>query len=144
MAGRAQTKQTRQRAREAFLTELARRGIVQDAAEFAAVGRATMYEWRAADPDFAKEWDEALEVAADRLEAEAWRRGVEGVEEPVFGRIAKDLDGEIGTIRKYSDTMLDRLLKARRPDKFRERHDLDVTHSGALQIEYINDWRKAD
>ena len=39
---------------------------------------------------FAKEWEEAEEIAADRLEAEAWRRGVEGVPEPLVsaGKLA--------------------------------------------------------
>ena len=96
-----------------------------------------MYQWRAADADFAAAWDEALETAADRLEGEAWRRGVEGVDEPVFGRVAKDTDGQIGVIRKYSDAMLDRLLKARRPEKFRERHD--VTQSGNVTVRVVYD-----
>jgi hypothetical protein len=33
---------------------------------------------------FRQPWDEAAEIAADRLEAEARRRAVEGVDEPAF------------------------------------------------------------
>jgi hypothetical protein len=36
------------------------------------------------DLAFRQAWDEAAEIAADRLEAEAWRRAVEGVDEPAF------------------------------------------------------------
>jgi hypothetical protein len=37
---------------------------------------------RQTDDAFAEAWQEAEQIAADRLEAEAWRRGVEGVPEP--------------------------------------------------------------
>jgi hypothetical protein len=64
----------------------------------------------------------AKEMAADRLEEEAWRRAVDGVEEPVgFYR------GEPGAyVRRYSDTLLIFLLKGLRPEKYRERYE----HSG--------------
>lgn len=119
--GRTVTDKTRQRARDLFLAELAQRGIVQDACEAASMSRNWFYAERKSDPEFAAAWDAALEEAADRAEREAWRRAVEGVDEPVYGRIAKDTDGEIGTIRKYSDTILLRLLGARRPSVWRER-----------------------
>lgn len=142
MAGNARTNQTRQRARALFLEELARRGIVSDACKAAGIARPTAYEWRDADAEFAKAWTEALEVAIERAEAEAYRRGVEGWDEPVYGRVAKDQDGEIGTIRRHSDAMLNLILKANKPDKYRER--TDVHHSGAVQIEYVNDWRTGE
>ena len=67
------------------------------------------------DPDFALAWDEAVNIAADALEREAWRRAVEGFEEPVHYR------GEVvGYVKKYSDRMLELLLKAHRPEKYRE------------------------
>lgn len=136
---RALTKGTRQRAREAFLDELRQRGNVRDAARVAGLARQTFYEWKGADPDFAAAWDEALDEAADTMEREAWRRAVEGVDEPVFGRVGKDQDGEVGTIRRYSDSLMQLLLKAHRPEKYRERQQ--VEHSGSIAIEYVNDWR---
>ena len=101
--------------------------------------RQTVYDWRAADPAFAAAWDAALDQAADTMEREAFRRAVEGVEEPVYGRVAKDSDGEIGRITKYSDTLLIFLLKGARPEKYRERQQ--VEHTGRLEVEYVNDWR---
>lgn len=118
---RALTKATRQRMREMFLNELAQRGIVQDAAMVAGLSRQSFYEWRNNDPEFAADWDEALEIANDALEREAWRRAVEGVDKPLIGRVGKDQDGVIEIVKEYSDTLMVKLLAARRPEKFRER-----------------------
>lgn len=134
MTGRARTERTSQRARELFLKELAERGNVSDAAEAAGVGRRTAYQWREGDADFAALWAEAIERAADRLEREAWRRAVEGTDKPVYQ------GGElVGYVREYSDTLMQTLLKATRPDKYRERQE--VQHGGRVAIEYVNDWR---
>jgi AcrR family transcriptional regulator len=141
--------QTLQRARALFLDELAQRGIVQDAAAAAGVGRSTVYQWRGEDAAFAAAWDVAIERAADALEREAWRRGVEGVPEPVIGRVDRDLDGVVTGpdgqplyIRKYSDALLTTMLKARRPEKFREK--VDHEHRGSIAVEFVNDWRSTD
>lgn len=128
MAGRPRTERTPQRMRELFLKELTRRGSVSDAARKAGVGRRTVYQWREAEPDFAAAWDEALETAIDALESEAWRRAREGVEKPLIGRVAKDTDGIITTVREYSDSLMTTLLKAHRPEKYRER--AEVKHTG--------------
>jgi hypothetical protein len=42
-----------------------------------------VYELRKHDAGFAAAWEEAEERAADALEAEAWRRAVDGVQEPL-------------------------------------------------------------
>src|SRR6516164_1076060 len=70
------------RRKQHFLEVLAECGNVTAAAAAAGVARCVPYEHRKADDAFAKGWEEAEEIAADRLEAEAWRRGVE---EPVIG-----------------------------------------------------------
>lgn len=115
-----------------FLAELRRTGIIGKACDAAEVDRTTAYRHRDQDEDFATAWREALEYATDTVEAEARRRAVEGVEEPVFGRVARDEDGQIGTVRKYSDTLTLALLKAHRPELYRDRKDLH--HSGAVTI----------
>jgi hypothetical protein len=116
--------------REAFLRALADTGIVTVAAGVAGVTRARAYQVRKEDPVFAEAWDEAEEQAADALEAEAWRRAVVGVPEPLVsaGRVVRDDDGRPLAIRRYSDTLLVTLLKARRPECFKDRtvieHDI--------------------
>lgn len=136
MPRRPQTLRTPQRMRELFLKELRRRGNVSDAARKAGVGRSTVYEWKAAEPDFAAAWDEAVEWAIDRMESEAYRRAVEGTKKPVIGRVGKDEDGILSDeqgkplyLLEYSDTLMNTLLKAHRPEKYRERVDVsgDVT-----------------
>lgn len=124
-----------------FLEELARSGNVSLAAKFAGLDRNKFYDARAVDPEFAQAWSDALDQAADLLEEEARRRGHDGVEEPVFGRISREQDGQIGAIRKYSDTLLIFLLKGCRPDKYRERREISGPGGGPLRVEYVNDWR---
>jgi hypothetical protein len=144
MSRRASTNTTAQRLRAAFLAELRRRGNVSDAARAATIDRTTAYLWRKNEPEFAAAWDEAIEAAIDSLEAEAWRRAAEGVEEPVIGRVGKDKDGIVRDadglplfVRKYSDSLMNTLLKAHRPEKYRERQD--VQHSGGVTVRVVYD-----
>jgi hypothetical protein len=119
----------------AFLDELALRGNVRDACAVAGVPRRTAYDWRDADPAFAAAWDTALDEAADVMEREAHRRAVDGTEEPVFGSMGQGLgSGEVGRITKYSDTLLIFLLKAARPEKYRERQQIEHTGEIAQKV----------
>jgi transposase-like protein len=84
-----------------------------------------------------KAWDDALETATDALEAVA-ERLASGYDEPLVhqGHVTMRLDGDTmmmvpETIKKYDTRMLEILLKARRPEKFRERHQVD--HSGEVK-----------
>lgn len=86
-----------------FLEAYRSTGIVRLAAMAAGIGRTTAYERRQADPAFARAWEQAEHDATDALEAEARRR-----------------------VLNTSDTLLIFLLKANRPDKFRERVDVRV------------------
>ncbi len=114
-----------------FLRELAKRGIVSHAARKAKISRQTVYDHRRADPEFAAAWDEAIDIAAGILEAEAHRRAVTGVLEPVFYQGAK-----CGAVRKYSDTLLIFLLKAHAPERFADRSSVDLKTSGKVTVEH--------
>ena len=107
--------------RPAFLRALENSGNVTLAHREARVSRATVYKARKANPDFAQAWDEALETASDLLEAEARRRGVAGVPEPILykGQLVFH-EGKQVVMRRYSDGLLQTLLRANRPGKFRE------------------------
>lgn len=79
--------------------------------------------------DFAAQWDEAIETAIDALEHEARRRAVKGVDEPVF------YQGNVcGVVTRYSDTLLIQLLKAHRPEKYRERHELTGPNGEPMRL----------
>lgn len=107
---------------ERFLKALADTGSVTAAVAVAGTSRSRVYELRRSDLAFAASWDEAEEIAADRLEDEARRRAVEGVPEPLVsaGKIVRDDDGQPIAIRRYSDPLLLALLRAHRPPR-RER-----------------------
>lgn len=104
---------------ERFLAALRKTGNVTQAAKAERVDRVTAYTWRNNDEEFAKQWDEALEEATDLLELEARRRAQDGTPEPVYHR-----GQQVGTVQKYSDTLLIFLLKAHRPNKFKDRVDM--------------------
>ena len=107
-----------------FLKMLAETADVSRSSKYAGVSRNTPYEERKRDPEFASAWEEALNTAIDALEAEARRRALNGVEEPQFYK------GEVcGHVRRYSDNLLMFILKAHRPEKYRER----VEHSGKIE-----------
>jgi hypothetical protein len=127
------------RRRIRFLAALRETGNVRGACIAAAVPRTNIYAHRRADEAFAKAWEEAEQIAADRLEAEAWRRGVDGVPEPLVsaGRLVGDADGKPIFVQRYSDTLLLALLRAHKPDKFRDRTsvELDVSDRLAERLE---------
>ena len=105
-----------------FLEALANTGSVTAAIAVANTSRTRVYELRKADPAFASAWQEAEEIATDRLEDEARRRAVEGIAEPLVsaGKLVRNDDGKPILVRRYSDNLLLALLKAHRPPR-RER-----------------------
>ena len=70
------------------------------------------------DSDFVDLEEAAKNTYVEALESEADRRGVEGVDDPVY------YDGEVvGHKKKYSDPLLMFRLKKLDPDGYRERTD---------------------
>lgn len=107
------------RQKKEFLAGFAEHGTVTAAAKMAGCGRRTVYDWLARDAEFRAAFAEAEQQAVDSLEREAYRRALEGTDEPVYQGGKK-----VGVIRKYSDTLLIFLLKGNRPTKYRERVDV--------------------
>lgn len=117
--------------KKGFLDAFTQTGIVLAAAEASGVPRRTVYRWLEHDEAFALEFRQAEEESTQRLEREAWRRAAEGVEKfSASGRPYTD----------YSDTLLIFLLKARRPERYRDRYE--VRHAGSsdepvrVRVEY--------
>lgn len=117
--------------------------MVTAACEAAGVSRATVYEARQKDETFALAWHDVEEATTEQMEAEARRRGVQGVERPVYQ--GKEL---VGYVTDYSDTLLMFMLKARRPEKYRERYDVHhsgrVEHASADELRRMTDAELAD
>jgi hypothetical protein len=117
---------------DAFLAHLAETGILSDAAAAAGVNRTTVFRRRQDDAEFAKQVEEAIDMAADKLEAEARRRALEGVEEPVYqgGQL-------VGTKTVYSDSLLALLLKGRRKKVFAERVEQTGADGGPIKSQQV-------
>ena len=96
-----------------FLKKLSELGNAEAAARCTNYTRAGFSYRKKQDPDFAKAWEDAMEVAVDKWEEEVIRRGVHGVEKPVLyqGKV-------VGAIKEYSDRMLELLMSAHRPEKY--------------------------
>ena len=114
--------------KRAFLEAFALMGIVRHACESVPVDRTTVWDWRQDDPVFAADFKKAQEDAADRLEAEAFRRAHDGVERYVTNnKGVVYLDGQPLVERVYSDSLMQTLLRAHRPERFRERSSVDLS-----------------
>ncbi len=116
--------ESRKGARE-FLAALREYGIVSLAVQAAPFSQATAYRWRSDDPAFRKAWDDAVDVSTDRLVREAWRRASEGVK-----HTWTDKNGQEHTEYKYSDNLLMFLIKARRPQQYRDNATIEHTFEG--------------
>ncbi len=80
---------------------------VADACDTIGVTLRQHYGWRDVDEEYRRACSDVMEVGTQRLESEAYRRATEG----------------------KSDTMLIFLLKARRPDVYRDRYQqVDINH----------------
>lgn len=120
--------------RRLFLRCFALRGIVLDGCRAAGVSRGAVEHWRESSEWFDTMYHIAIEEAADRIEGEAFRRAVEGYDEPVIyqGMTTVVIDKDTGeekqlVVRKYSDTLLQTILKGARPEKYRENHKVEHT-----------------
>ncbi len=112
----------------AFIEALRATGNVTRAAQYAGRSRNQAYHVRQHSEHFAAQWRETLEEGSDLLEAEARRRAVTGIDKPVYykGKV-------VGSITKYSDSLLMFLLKAHRPQKFRDGGE--VKQTGATDVD---------
>lgn len=111
--------------KKAFLACLSQTGNVTQSAATAKIDRLAVYRARTNYPDFALDWDDALQKAMDVLEQEARRRAYDGLLKKKFNGKGEPLvDTETGqqyAEREYSDTLLIFLLKGGRPEKYKDK-----------------------
>lgn len=99
-----------------FFELLAKTCNVTGSAQAVGVSRQHVHYLRRTKKDFAKRWDDAMEQATDALEAAARGRAIDGFQRPIYQR------GElVGHETCYSDALMITLLKAHRPEKFRDK-----------------------
>jgi len=110
--------------KKAFLKALEHDGNVSRVCKAVGISNRCVYNHYQDEPEFREAWDQAVEIAIDGLEREAWRRAVEGVEEDVF------YNGEVvGKKKRYSDYLMGRMLSAHRPERFSERRQVEISGS---------------
>ena len=114
------------------LVTLAGGATIEGACRAAGISRRTASRKRQSDQEFAAAWDEAIEAGTDALEDEAVRRAKDGYLKPVYHNGVK-----VGEVREYSDTLLIFMLKARRPEKFRDNHHIE--HSGSFDVKAVEE-----
>jgi hypothetical protein len=121
----------------AYLASLAQDGTLSGGCTAAHCSAHTVYLWREQDPTFVVREYEAREQFADMIEREMVRRGVHGYKKPVYQ------GGElVGHVQEYSDSLLQKLAGAARPQKFRER--LDVNSAQTIVVRVVSSRIDAD
>lgn len=108
--------------KRAFVAVLAECGTATEAARRIGFATPTSFQHaRKVDQAFDAAWKEALDAFADKLELEAFRRGYNGVEEPVVSM------GKIVTTKTvYDGKLLETVLRAKKPVEYAIRQQ--VTH----------------
>lgn len=99
-------------------------GVVLAAAEASGVQRRNVYRWLEQDDEFALAFHQAEEDSTQHLERVAYERATR--------------------LKEPSDTLLIFLLKARRPERYRDRYE--VRHAGSAEepIRIVDEREDAD
>lgn len=93
---------------------------------------AAINKLRKTDAAFEEAFQEAAEAAGDMLEAEAVRRGKQGVKKNIYFK------GEVvGEEIVYSDSLLQLLLKAAKPDKYADRSKQTIDQNVKVGVAVI-------
>jgi hypothetical protein len=134
----------------AYLTAYRQTGNASAAAKLAGINRDTPYKFAERHPDhpFSDEWRQAHVEAVEALELVARQRAMEGLNEPVFGNLRGEQGQNLGTgivghVRRPSDTLLIFLLKAMKPEVYRERFGVDVSGTIVTESEADRDLASA-
>ena len=124
---------------EQFLSVLRQVGVIRRALETVGSCRSGYYYFVKKNPEFLERVKAAQEEAAELLEEEALRRAKDGWEEPVWFQGA-----QVGTVRKFSDSLAMFLLKGSKPDKYRERQEHHHTGLPEKVTVYLPDNKRGE
>ena len=85
------------------------------------------------DGNFAADEAEVMLVARDMIEDEITRRAIEGIEEPIFGSGGAGVGTvQVGTVRRYSDTLLLRLAERSETGSWRQKQQIEHSAPGVF------------
>jgi hypothetical protein len=100
-------------------------------AKIAGITLRSVQRRRETDAAFAAEELSAMTVAGDMIEDEITRRAIEGIEEPVFGSGGKGVGTiQVGTIRRFSDTLLLRIAERTETGSWRQKQQMEHSTPG--------------
>lgn len=141
---------------DAFIAAFVVCASVTKAAAAAKIDRALHYRWLEEDAEYAKRFERARVQAGEALEDEAVRRAYEGYNEPVIyqGGLCYSLDqfqlddkgnrtavlkprAKPLTVRKYSESLMLKLLDGFLPQRYKKRGSVEVTgaNGGPIKVE---------
>jgi hypothetical protein len=147
--GQRMTAVQRKATQEVFLQAFSMTANVRASCLKAGIDRSLVYQWQEHDDAFSFKFKQAELDANDMIRGELFRRAVQGVDEPVIsvGKLVyvEDKNKKMVplTIKKYSDSLLSLLAKARMPE-FRDQSKVDVNaqvttqSAGTLNIDTRN------
>ena len=115
-------------AKKIFLEAFRKTGRVTESAHKAGVSYYTIRDHKDKDPYFKCLYSEAYQEYCDSIRKEVHRRGVEGVDKPVFYKGVV-----VGKVREYSDRMLELEAKRHMPE-YRDKIDVDVEATGGVLV----------
>ena len=113
--GPMRTNRTNPRKNAFLAAYLATGGNISRASHAARVDRTRHYAWLKTDAAYAEVFMQKRFQASEMLEDEATRRAFEGVDKPVYHNGVV-----VGTVKEYSTTLMLFLLRAQKPDKYRD------------------------
>ncbi len=112
-----------------FLRELRRTCNITKASQRINISRITAYSAKKVNPEFSDAWDNALQEGLDLLEDVARQRAFEGVTKNIYYQGKK-----CGEVKEYSDGLTMFLLKAHRPEKYRDKPNGNLNQSGGVLV----------
>ena len=113
---------------EKYLNALKEHGEEALARDEVGIHRETVKRHRLKTPGFNEAEEEAMRIYRARLAATVHRRGVDGVQEPIYwnGLV-------VGWVTKYSDRMLELQVKRHIPE-YRDKVTVNQEHSGTVAL----------
>jgi len=118
----------------ALIEDVRETGNITHSCQRLGLNRTRCYQLKHTDSQFAQALEDAREEAIDMMIAEARRRAVEGVTDPVYQQGQR-----VGEIQKYSDNLLMFLIKGARPEYATERRELSGRDGGPIETSQMTE-----
>ena len=143
--GGPKTAEHRKLAKAWFIVSLKQDPNISLACDYAGISRNPAYQWREKDPNFAEEWDNAIERAKDVARSSIYKRGVLGWDEPVVaqGRVALDEKDNRLLLHKWSDSLAALYARANLPE-YKDKQTIDLTAQITTMADSAKDELLAD